>query len=143
MNHYVITINSNVVETDVSYNYCFFSLPIDSNIEDLHALETYDFANKPIYHLGSKAFDENIFKIVHNLNVKHKVESWLNSIKAEHVCFTGLIKINLSFPKIIEFPKEIYGTFDVSASPRNPKYNEYLYAYRYTHDEDNIDVYET
>ena len=142
MNHYVITINSNIAEiVDVSYNYCFFSLPINSNIEDLHALETYDFADKPIYHLGSKAFDQYIFKIVHNLNVKHKVESWLNSIKAEHVCFTNTI--NLSFEKLTEFPKEIYGTFNVSVSPRNPKYNEYLYVYKYTHDEDNIDVYET
>lgn len=138
MNHYVVTISSG---TDTSYNYCFFSLPIDSNIEDLRALETFDFANKPIYHLGSKAFDQNIFKIVHNLYVKHKVESWLNSIKAEHVCFTNTI--NLSFPKIIELPKEIYGTFNVNVSPRNPKYNEYLYSYRYVQDKDDIDVYET
>lgn len=135
MNHYVLTISSNIAETEVSYNYCFFSLPIGSNIEDLPGLETYDFTNKPIYHLGSKAFDQNIFKIVHNLYVKHRVEDWLNSIKAEHVCFTGLI--NLSFPKIIEFPKEIYGTFDLKDSPRNPKYDEYLYAYRVVRDEDN------
>jgi len=110
-------------KNNTTYDYCYFSVnDSDKYIPGLIGLDLFsdEFTIKPIYHLGNKSLDPNIFKVVYNLHVKHTVENLLRSLEVKYIYFAKLITLTDEDNTI---PKEIYGTLHIKRSHRNPEYD--------------------
>lgn len=95
----------------------------DQYIRELIGLELIneEFMSKPIYHLGNKSLQPNIFNIVHNLHVKHAVENLLKLLGAKYSYFTKLITLPEEYD--MNF-KEIHGTLQIKRVQYNPEYEK-------------------
>ena len=104
-------------------HYCYFSIEkTDQYVKEWIGVDLFgeEFSSKPIYHLGNKSLDPNIFNIVHNLHVKHTVKKLLEFLDVKYIYFTKLITLSDNYDIN---SKELYGTLRIKMSTHNPEYD--------------------